>query len=534
MKKILILASAALLTFAACNKIDAPAELVVPDDAAAPVLTLDFKVSMPGQTRAVKSDWEDGDKVYVLFDSTIPSRDQYLTLTYTSGAWSGSWKGGLENDLAKKTSGTLSAFYVPFADETEISINPLDNSPSSITRGTAWFINPTNAGAAVKSYVFSCMDAAYSVSNNIVTATISLDVPAGYDFVHIFVPGLTSTNGRYTMKTEPALKGATPVAYKPGDGLIMEEADEFAGYAFGGSVCFSGYLPSVLAGMSADYKFKLYDNGGSPEDGADDNAFIYTVSGKSLSARSAIALPSTYSWKSIIYGEDATLRAIPMCELNGQTLYFANINLGATSLVDRPDCYGNKYFWAGTKPYPNDVYYNDLGVDGSYGDYGQPYYKADGPYYGNPHGYTKYVLNKSWAYNNDESYIDNKTVLDPEDDAATVTLGYPWRTPTVAECQSLLDNCQWTFDVPNNGWKVTGRGAYNGNVIFMPMTGRNDQGNGLNLNDEGVPGQGYYMAADGGLSLSYHPKYGGENRAYDGASRDQVLYNVRAVRTSPL
>ena len=526
MKKILILASAALLTFAACNKIDAPAELVVPDDAAAPVLTLDFKVSMPGQTRAVKSDWEDGDKVYVLFDSTIPSRDQYLTLTYTSGAWSGSWKGGLENDLAKKTSGTLSAFYVPFADETEISINPLDNSPSSITRGTAWFINPTNAGAAVKSYVFSCMDAAYSVSNNIVTATISLDVPAGYDFVHIFVPGLTSTNGRYTMKTEPALKGATPVAYKPGDGLIMEEADEFAGYAFGGSVCFSGYLPSVLAGMSADYKFKLYDNGGSPEDGADDNAFIYTVSGKSLSARSAIALPSTYSWKSIIYGEDATLRAIPMCELNGQTLYFASINLGATSLVDRPDCYGNKYFWAGTTPYPNDVYKNDLRVEGTYGNYGQPYYKEDNF---NTRGYTKYITDKAHAYNKDESYVDNKTVLDPEDDVATVTLGSPWRIPTVEEWQALINNCQWTFDEPNNGWKITGRGAFSGNVVFLPKTGLNTQGNGLVLNDQGVPGDAHYHAADGSLDIYTSSGV----KTYYNPYRDTPI-NVRAVRTSPL
>ena len=253
---------------------------------------------------------------------------------------------------------------------------------------------------------------------------------------------------------------------------------------------------------------------------------VLAVSGKSLSARSAIALPSTYSWKSIIYGEDATLRAIPMCELNGQTLYFANINLGATSLVDRPDCYGNKYFWAGTTPYPNDVYKNDLRVEGTYGNYGQPYYKEDNF---NTRGYTKYITDKAHAYNKDESYVDNKTVLDPEDDVATVTLGSPWRIPTVEEWQALINNCQWTFDEPNNGWKITGRGAFSGNVVFLPKTGLNTQGNGLVLNDQGVPGDAHYHAADGSLDIYTSSGV----KTYYNPYRDTPI-NVRAVRTSPL
>lgn len=529
MKKIIITISAALLTLAACNKIDAPAELIVPEDGVAPALQLNFTVSLgDADTKAVKTAVEEGDKVYVFFDSTIPSRDQYLTLTYTSGAWTGSWKGGLENDLAKKTSGTLAAIYIPFADDTEISINPLTNSPSSITRGTAWFINPTKDSKAVYSYFRSCVGTAYSIANNTVTATLHLGSPAGYDFVHIFVPGLTSVDGRYTMKTDPELKGANVVAYKPGEGFIAEEADNFPGYAYGGSVCFSGFLPSGLAGTSADYKFKLYDNGGSPDDGADDNAFIYTVSGKSLSAKSAIALPQTSSWKSMAYGEDATLRAIPMCELNGQTLYFANINLGATSLADRPSCYGSKYQWAGTTAYPYDKYYEDFAVEGAYGNYYHaPYYLYDS--YSFKKGYTKYVSVQAAAYDEDPSYVDNKEVLDPEDDAATVVLGAPWRIPTGEEWQALIDNCQWTFDTPNNGWKIVGRGAYSGSVMFLPMTGeRQGEGDEYFFTDIA-----FYQASTMECLDLYHDDFGGFWIKVYGNGRYNP-YSVRAVRTSPL
>lgn len=41
---------------------------------------------------------------------------------------------------------------------------------------------------------------------------------------------------------------------------------------------------------------------------------------------------------------------------------------------------------------------------------------------------------------------DGKLVLDPEDDAATVICGEGWHMPTVAEWQSLLANCDVTFD----------------------------------------------------------------------------------------
>ncbi|MBO4566879.1 MAG: hypothetical protein J5695_06600 [Bacteroidales bacterium] len=128
------------------------------------------------------------------------------------------------------------------------------------------------------------------------------------------------------------------------------------------------------------------------------------------------------------------------------------------------------------------------------------------------------------------------TVLDPEDDAATAILGAPWRSPTVEEWQALVDNCQWSFDEPNAGWKVVGRGAYNGNVIFLPNTGKNDQGKGLGLGNQGYPINGYYLSANGWFYILYdysNPIYCRKDTG-SSPTRDAPEYNVRAVRTTPL
>ena len=73
-------------------------------------------------------------------------------------------------------------------------------------------------------------------------------------------------------------------------------------------------------------------------------------------------------------------------------------------------------------------------------------------------------------YNKSSSYgtVDNKTVLDPEDDAARANWGGAWRMPTHAELLELCNNCTWT-SIELHGtycYRVTGP---NGNSIFFPQ-----------------------------------------------------------------
>ena len=80
---------------------------------------------------------------------------------------------------------------------------------------------------------------------------------------------------------------------------------------------------------------------------------------------------------------------------------------------------------------------------------------------------TKYCYNSDYGK---DGFTDTKTVLDPEDDAATANWGGAWRMPTIAEQDELRNNCTWTLTTQNgvNGYKVTGP---NGNSIFLPAAG---------------------------------------------------------------
>ena len=73
------------------------------------------------------------------------------------------------------------------------------------------------------------------------------------------------------------------------------------------------------------------------------------------------------------------------------------------------------------------------------------------------------------SYDNN-GFTDNKTVLDLEDDAATVNWGGLWRMPTVAEMIELREKCTWNWTTQNGveGYKVVGP---NGNSIFLPAAG---------------------------------------------------------------
>ena len=89
-------------------------------------------------------------------------------------------------------------------------------------------------------------------------------------------------------------------------------------------------------------------------------------------------------------------------------------------------------------------------------------------------------------YNTDSQYgeIDNKTELDPEDDAAYVNWGSQWRMPSVAQFNELLNQCTWQWTELNGvkGRQLTGP---NGNTLFLPAAG---QRSGANLSSVGTYG----------------------------------------------
>ncbi len=92
------------------------------------------------------------------------------------------------------------------------------------------------------------------------------------------------------------------------------------------------------------------------------------------------------------------------------------------------------------------------------------FYSSDGP--------TKYRYETGWA---EIIPSDGKTVLESEDDAASVILGAKsWKTPTDSDWQELIDGCVWTWESNLFGTGVSGYigcSKNNHNYIFLPAAG---------------------------------------------------------------
>ena len=74
----------------------------------------------------------------------------------------------------------------------------------------------------------------------------------------------------------------------------------------------------------------------------------------------------------------------------------------------------------------------------------------------------------SLGYN---GFVDNKTELDPEDDAATANWGEMWRMPSDDQLYELNVVCVWQWTMRNgvNGYLVTSN--HNGASLFLPAAG---------------------------------------------------------------
>ncbi len=131
-------------------------------------------------------------------------------------------------------------------------------------------------------------------------------------------------------------------------------------------------------------------------------------------------------------------------------LKWASSNVGATT----PAEYGDYYAWGETAPKT---------------EYSWATYKYAGETsWGDVQKLTKYCDDASYG---DNGFTDDKTTLDPEDDAAHVNWGGSWRMPTDAEWTELRTQCTWTWTTQNgvNGYQVSSE--TNGNSIFLPAAG---------------------------------------------------------------
>jgi hypothetical protein len=141
----------------------------------------------------------------------------------------------------------------------------------------------------------------------------------------------------------------------------------------------------------------------------------------------------------------------------GLSVKWATCNIGATT----PEEYGDYFAWGETEP--KEIYTWET------------YKYCDG---------SKNTLTKYCSVSSDgkDGFVDNKRVLDPEDDAAHVHWGGKWRMPTSEELEELKNNCTMTYTETSKGVfnKFTSNiPGYTNNSIYLPAAGVYFAGRGL-------------------------------------------------------
>ena len=180
---------------------------------------------------------------------------------------------------------------------------------------------------------------------------------------------------------------------------------------------------------------------------------------------------------------------------------WATCNVGAS----KPEEYGDYFAWGETKPKS---------------DYTWSTYKYC---QGTEPTLTKYCTNSSYGT------VDNKTELEPSDDAATVNWGSEWQMPSDEQFEELINSSYttktWTTMNGKYGRKITSKS--NGNSIFLPAAGyRGDTG----LDNAGSGG--YYWSRSLNTGYSYHAYFllFGPGSFMAGSRGRYVGLSVRPVR----
>lgn len=177
---------------------------------------------------------------------------------------------------------------------------------------------------------------------------------------------------------------------------------------------------------------------------------------------------------------------------------WADRNIGA----DTPEDYGDYFAWGETSPKSVYNWSTYKYCEGSYDTL------------------TKYCTHSS------KGTVDNKTVLEVADDAATANWGDSWRMPTHAEQEELNSKCTWTWTTSNgvNGYRVTGP---NGNSIFLPAAGCRT---GRNFSSAGSIGYSWSASLYEGYPCNAWCMYFYSNNHYSSSNVDRCNgHSVRAV-----
>ena len=268
MKRITLLTivSVALMALSACNKEEVPASKT---------LKLDLNIIHDSYTKAIKTGWESGDKIYVFFgkpeDHTTPA---YLTLIFDGSSWTEAWTAGLEAEIASTASGKLHAVYTP-------------GKLGTISYDSYW--KEYRFTGSDHGWYLKCENVSYTVSEGVLAATLNMARPS--DFVQFYLEGQAANAGKLQFSGDKILKvkvsGLTETRFSQANYNYGRPID---GVAYKGGLMFSGILKSNAKGVETSHTLKITDTKGTRD--TKDDVVYTTKATKTMKYGDAFVLPA--------------------------------------------------------------------------------------------------------------------------------------------------------------------------------------------------------------------------------------------------
>ena len=387
-----ILACMLALTLSSCNKGERPSS------ESSEELTFDLKVvnATDPATRAVKTEWETGDKIFLYFKkngTTTLAPEKYAILSYNGSTWDISKPSNSNIELTTSgigTSGIIYAVYFPFghvvfnASTYYFRSSSNQNSALNSIPPFSFYLTNTVGGAAGNEY---------GLSGSVVTGTLTMRLPENFVYFFIEADGLKyDRNEKYRLCVE-GVKPVTVQRYTNGQFQLIELAagQPMWGYEYGDGICFAGIMDDTWA-LAADHQMIFFSDG--------DPAVTKTFSGKTLVSHASVKLSSPTADN----GWTPYMAAPEYVEIGGNN--WSKWNLGSTGANDLTN--NLQFRWAEIVP-------------------------------DNGNG------NSNFSVLISQSLTDDYVIFDP----ARAILGSDWRMPTRNDYRALADSCAITC---NTDW----------------------------------------------------------------------------------
>ena len=447
-------------------------------------------------TKAIKTEWENGDVIYVFFNNVTAPK--YLKMLFDGSQWTNIQMNGASEGslgLAENAHGTMRAVYLPFGSTLTVGVDDTAFTFSEITY--SYYLTATLA---------------YTVRDGKVSGTFQMAIPDGY--IQFFLDDANASSSTSIELREPHL---TPqgIASVAADGTIIhttvahgaplkgyvydkavKESDESKGYLF------SGILADVARNVSTDYYFTVVSGGWLGAYYA--KAFAGRTWYRGAEEGRALKMPALSGWTAITDYKPIDLGL----DVNGKRIYWSSRNLGATQsglpTADTDEArhatWGDYYAWGEIAPYYLAGHaYDEVNSSWEVNKTGYDWTSYSYANNNNPPKFSKYTASKN-AYATSGT-ADGLTQLELADDASHVNLpGTLWRMPTYAEWSALVgDQSNWEWLPKEKGRKVKGTTeGYTDRFIFLPAAGYRAD---TYLQNPGY--LGYYWSSS--LDLGYNP-----------------------------